>query len=294
MLPKISSAATGDVLASCSFDEAGTTATQVLTSCGWYKDPTIDISASIVADGHDGGKAISYYYPNTFDRNNPTDSEIVKVFAAPNFTQKSELTIEYWEKFDVPISVSGIWNVKSIRVYNGGSGYYMGGMMSRWTDGQWQQGNFATGTLTTESGVSFVNTDAGYCTLINGNSYNCPNGRASIKWTNETGTNWYKVRVYLKAPSSAAAADGVTKVWINDNLIYTVNYISGTSSWSPYITGINFHPSDDFFQGTSLAWQSQRVTFHHLYDDIKIYDGYVPPTSSDVVSPSQPSELNVQ
>jgi len=282
-MPCIGHAATGDVLFNCTFEGTGTTASQVVTACG-AQQWTIDNSASIVAGaGHDGGRAISYYYPNA-------GNEVIDLFQINNIN-KNEVTIEYWEKFDVNPSNSNVWNVKSTRAYtnvNGGADF-MGGMMSLWGGQMWQQGNFGSATMTTTSYANNVVIDpAGYCTG-SGTSYNCPNGRTSMNWSSGFGTSWHKVRIYYKVPASVSAADGITKVWIDDNLIYTLNNIKGTSTWSPYISYITFHPSDDFF-----ATSGTKFPFHHLYDDIKLYDGYVPPsTGGGTLTLSAPIGLKV-
>lgn len=282
-MPCASYAATGDVLFDCTFEGTSTRASQVVTACG-AEQWTIDNTATIVAGaGHNGGKAISWYYPNA-------GYETGDLFQISNIN-KREVTLEYWEKFSVNPGNSSIWNVKSSRAYtNVNSGAdFIGGMMSLWGGQQWQQGNFGGGTLTTTSAASNVIIDANaYCTG-SGSTYNCPNGRASMNWSPGFGTSWHKVRIYYKAPASVSAADGVTKVWIDDNLIYTISNIKGTSTWSPYITHITIHPSDDFFQGVA----GNKFTFNHLYDDVRLYEGYVPPSGGGTQSLAAPTGLKI-
>jgi len=279
----ISNAATGDVLFNCTFDGAGSTPAAVVANSGGYGG-SMNNSATIVTGGHDGGKAVSYYYPNG-------GSEIIDAFQTPNFN-KQELTVEYWEKFDVDPKSSGIMNVKSIRAYVGpNSSDYMAAIMSAHNNGAWYQSTWASGsgTLTTTSSVTgVVNDPSAYCTG-SGTNYTCNNGRLELSWTPGWGTSWHKVRVYMKVPSSSSAADGITKVWIDDNLIYTLSNIKGNSTWYPYTTYILFHPSDDFFQGGS----GTKFAFHHLYDDITVYEGYVPPKASTVSVISAPQGLRI-
>lgn len=283
-LPCISYAATGDVLFNCTFDGPGTTPSQVVTNCGGNSDGSMDKSSAIVTGGHDGGKALSYYYPNA-------GAEVVNAFQTPTFN-KQELTAVYWEKFDVDPSSSGIMNVKSIRPYVGpNAGDYMAAIMSAHNNGAWYQSSWASGsgTLTTTSSVNNVVIDpSAYCTG-SGNNYNCTNGRLELSWNPGWGTSWHKVRVYMKTPSNSSTADGITKVWIDDNLIYTLSNIKGNSTWYPYTTYILFHPSDDFFQGVA----GTKFAFHHLYDDITVYEGLVLPQSTTAQAPPPPSGLKI-
>jgi hypothetical protein len=282
-IPSMSHAATGDVLFNCTFDGAGSTPSQVVANCGGSSDGSMNNSSAIVTGGHDGGKAISYYYPNN-------GAEVIDAFQTPTFN-KQELTVEYWEKFDVDPKSSGIMNVKSMRPYVGSnSSDYMAAIISAHNNGAWYQSTWAggSGTLTTTSNATNVVIDSSaYCTG-SGTNYNCNNGRLELSWTSGWGTSWHKVRVYMKVPSSSSTTDGVTKLWIDDNLIYTLTNIKGNSTWAPYTTYILFHPSDDFFQGIT----GNKFTFHHLYDDIKVYEGYVPPSTSGT-SLASPSGLKV-
>lgn len=272
IIPLTGSAATGDVLFNCTFDGAGSTPAQVVANCGG-SGGTMNNSSTIVTGGHDGKKALSYYYPNT-------GREIVDLFTSPALN-KQEITVDYWEKFDVDPSQSGIWNVKSIRPYVGSGGNdYMAAIMSLHNGAQFYQSTWGgTGLLTTTADVASVNLGSEFC-KGSGTSYTCPLGRMELKWKPSWGTDWHNVRVYIKVPSSASSSDGLTTVWIDGKLIYKLTNLSPSSLWSsnwrPYTTYITFHPSDDFFQGVS----GTKFPFHHFYDDITIYEGYVPPTSN--------------
>jgi len=284
-------AATGDVLFSCTFDGAGTLASEVVANCGGA-GATMDTVASIVTGGHDGNKAVSYYYDN-----NPNDGhEIVRGFSTPTLN-KQQITVDYWEKFDVPESVSGIWNVKSIRPYVGSGGNdYMAAIISRHNNGRWYQSTWGTATLTTESGM-VSNVDDDNCSGTS-SPYTCT-ARLSFNYVPSWNTNWKHIRVYIKPPSSDSSADGEVILWLDGEKIYTLSNINKSSLWStgwqPYTTWVLFHPSDAFFEDTvgEDDWIGQRVAFHHSYDDITIYEGYIPPGGADTVAPANPSGLSV-
>lgn len=274
--------ATGDVLYTCTF-ESGTTPLNAVQACGGNALTTINDVAQIVTSGHDGGKAISYYYPYT---TGGSSTSIESPFWTPSIN-KPDITVEYWEKFDVLESASHSWNIKSIRIYNGSD--FIGGMMSRWTSGDalgnssWNEGHLGlspAGTLTIGS-VDYVNQNAGYCTATAAPSvFSCPNNQMALHLTPDAGTNWRKIRIYIKSPSTpGTTADGVVMVWVNDQLAYTLSNIIGNATMTNLVTGMNFHPSDDYFLGGTGP------TYHHLYDDITVYDGYVPPIA-DTTAPT--------
>ncbi len=273
------------VLWQCTFDESGATAADIVAKSGatpYFSSGT----TSIIAGGHDGRKAISWYYSNS-------GNETGDIFAI-NIAKKQEITFVYWEKFDVASSASSIWNVKSIRVFNDQAGQnFLGGIMSRWGAGFWQQGNFGSAKLATTPLVITVNTTPDYCPG-SGHSFTCnpptPPGRTALNWAIGSDTSWYKIRIYMKAPSSDNAADGVTKVWINEGLMYTLSEMTPDlrSQHYPYFTSITVHPSDDFLQAVG----GNRFPFHHLYDDMILYEGLVlPPGAADTAVPVAPSNL---
>jgi len=95
-------------------------------------------------------------------------------------------------------------------------------------------------------------------------------------------------------PSPIGAANGITKLWIDETLIYTLTNIKGPPTgytpWTNNITYIIVHPSDAF-------WDSEgaKPPFHHGFDDITAYEGYVQPGdgSSDTTPPAAPQGLSV-
>lgn len=325
ILPRIVFAGVGDVLTSCDFEGGTGSALSAVGACtNWGKVSDIDTVASIVTGGHDGGKAISYYYPNL-------GNEVVKTFWTPSLPQRQEITLDYWEKFDTDLPSSNIWNVKSVRPYVGAtvsnSNNYMAGTMSRHNSSYWYQSRWGNASLDVTSAVNFVSTSSGYCTGSGFNflcnSSQTSDGRMEVGFVNLWGTSWHNVRMYIKVPSNNTSADGETKVWIDGTLVYTLRNITPSSNWSadwlPYTSSITFHPSDDFFEPADKTncddqvhacgphtntidpakpycpWTCDKKTdFHHLYDDIVVYDGYVPPAGGDIVAPASPSVLNVQ
>jgi len=292
-VPAVGQAATGDLLFNCTFDGSGSSVSSVVSACGanGFSDPNFT-HASVATGGHDGGKYVNWYYPNN-------GAEIDELFTIP--VGRPEITLVYWEKFDKNASVSGNWNVKSTRAYtnSAGSNAYIGAMMSRWGNGQWQQGVFYSGTMTKSSAVTYVTGPPdyanSYCTYSSGNTYNCGNGSygavSVLSSPSLRDTAWHKVRIYYKMPSSTTSSDGITTLWIDETQIYSITNMRGTPSgyttWSNNITHITVHPSDDFFSSAG-----DKTTFNHGFDDITVYEGYVPPSGTTTLSApplSQPS-----
>jgi len=287
LVPAVSYSAPGDILFKCNFDEPGATAGEVVTACGG-KPGTMDISSKIVSSGHDGGKAVSYYYPNS-------GKEVVNVFQIPAIN-KQEITINYWEKFDVDPSKSTIWNVKSMRPYIGSGGNdYFGALVSMWGGQMLYQSPMGSGSaiLTTTSNVTKVNLDnygTDYCSSTGEtNTYTCPHVHMALEWTPGFGTSWHNVTMYIKVPSGIEVSDGMIKLWIDGKLIYSIDSMPPsplwTTGWTPTIKNISFHPSDDFFTGGDATWAAMRFPFNHLYDDIKVYEGQVPPIKASLDPP---------
>jgi hypothetical protein len=276
MLTTSAAAATGDVLANCNFESAGTT-TQVLNGCGFA---TLNQSTGSIASGEgwNGSKCYKGYYPA-----NTSDLDSARFWTA--IGNKKEITIVYYERFSIPTQSNYGWNFKGVRAKNGDADY-MGGTVSQWSrdggDSWFLYGHLGSATLTTTSAVNRVNTYAGYCTSTGGSTYSCGNQLAvEFAPALQFGVSWRKVRFYLKAPTSVTARDGVAKLWIDETLVFTVTNIAGNSSMLPYFTYVDFRPSDDFFNGYP------KPALYHYYDDITIYEGLVPPQGT-YSAPSQP------
>ena len=252
-IPSPCFSATGDVLFECTFEESGADAAAAVTSCGGNPGSMND-AATIVTGGHDGGKAVNYYYPNL-------GNEVVKSFTT-SALNKNEITITYWEKFNVAPSLSSIWNVKSVRPYIGSGGNdYFGALLSLWGGGRLYQSPMGggTATLTIEESVQEVKLneyDTDYCDFVSGDTYTCPYVHMALSWTPGFGTSWHKIAMYLKVPSSTSSTDGAIKVWIDGVLIYSIANMPPsslwTSGWTSTIKNVSFHPSDDFFTGGEM------------------------------------------
>ena len=282
-------AATGQELFNCTF-QAGTSVAESVSGCRGvaFQNPNFPHAKLIATGGHDGQRYLSYNWPGGY--------EVGDHFSIP--VNRPEITLVYWEKYDVPESVAYDWNCKGTRAYtdpNGGSSY-IGAIMSRWYDSQWQQGVFGTAKATTTSNVTSVTGGANYCTSTGTNTYNCGSGSygaISVKLP-DRGTTWHKIRAYYKMPTSPTAKDGLTTMWIDEKPIYYLTNISGSPQasgfipWTNNISHIVVHPSDNYMDDNG-------PTFNHGYDDIVVYEGYVPPgTEITPKKPSAPSSFSVK
>lgn len=290
LMPCMSYAATGDIIFQCNFS-ASTTPSTAVTSCGAALDQssTFDILSAngrlyiSTTGGRPGGDG--YYIYNQHD-SAPTDDND-HIFTVSLGSGRTEITAEYWEKFSVWPILNG--NTKGCRFYdtgNGGDAYYMAPLSAHYNT-YWYTSVFTIGTMTPTSYVTSVRTGHSEDCASNGDgTYTCPNpalygtGRVEVKWSTDGGTTdgygtvWRKVRVYAKLPSTSSSRDGIQKLWIDDHEIFTVEDIQASVSGGQTFTGLNFYPSD---ASTSTGW-------YHAYDDITVYEGYVPP--GDAPSPS--------
>jgi hypothetical protein len=276
-------AATGDTLWSCNF-ETGASPSAAVTACGGGYDSSINTDAVIATgEGHDGNKAIRYYHPDA------APDEIVSLFNTPALN-KQEVTLDFWEKYSVPENAVGvIWNCKSFRMMNGPDDAYdyMAGVISRHDAGYWYQSYWGNGTTPanlTINPATVMDDVSSDCTFVSTNHYTCAH-KLQVGYQTQWGTNWRHIRVYVKIPTNDSSSDGATTVWINDELFYTLTNITRGDSWGslpggwyPYVSAITFHPSDDFY--------STGVAFYHYWDDIVVYEGYVPPTGGDTTPPT--------
>jgi len=200
--------------------------------------------------------------------------------AIPNGGAK-EITIVWWERFDVwPIAWSS-GGIKSIRPYHGnGSGDYFGTLISfhggnSMYSSSWRGGvvDFNTLDVVTDI-VVHKYTDDGYPTLISGNTYETVN---KIKWSWEgMGTEWRKMRQWIKMPTNLATADAEAKLWIDNKLHYHLYNatVKDTGTSVDKITRVAFAPVDE-----------SATPHEHWYDEITIYEGYVPPDGSPLPTP---------
>ena len=287
-------AATGQELFNCTFKD-GTSVAESVSGCGAkdFYDSNFPHARLVASGGHDGGRYLSYNYPNA-------GYEVGDYFNIP--VNRKEITLVYWEKYDVGDRVSNNWNCKGTRAYTNadGGGAFIGAIMSRWGAASWQQGVFYSANMTTTSAVTSVIGGSSYCTATGTNTYKCGGdgvyGAAAVNWAG-FGTAWHKIRAYYKMPTTKTSNDGLTTVWIDEKPLYYLTGIGGpppnytTVPWTDYITHVRVHPSDDFFEQAN-----DKVAFNHGYDDIVIYEGYVPPgtTITPPKKPSAPSSFSVK
>jgi len=265
-------AANGDTIYQCDF-ETGSTVVDALTACG-TDDWASQTGVSLSSDAHGGSKAYSSPLPSVvyapFDVSIPYNS----------------VTAVYWEKYDTadPNPGSTVWNVKTTRFYISGAGYYP--FMSRhngdWFTSGWGDNNTTNVNVAATSAVTQI-ANSGYpiscdqyvgpatCTSTEGKyewHWYPIDTRATSGWNDE---GWHKVRIYAKVPTTSSATDGEVKVWIDDVLITTVTGIAHTpgQTWGTSFELLRFNPSSEFLSGS--------YSVNHLYDDMVVYEGYVPP-----------------
>jgi len=90
------------------------------------------------------------------------------------------------------------------------------------------------------------------------------------------GTAWRHMREYVKAPT-AGQSDGEVKLWIDDNLIFSVTNANlyNLNNGGSTITHITVAPVDE-----------SATAHEHWYDNITVYEGYVPPGEAPASSGS--------
>ncbi len=258
------------VLFKCDFEGTGKPS-QVWENAGGWSDGQIDGVASIVSGGYNGGKCIKKSAPSW------GTLELSGLNASP-------ITVVYYEKFDKwPIAGA---NIKGIRpFYDNDATLYFSTSICAHFDTAWYSSYWQSATLTPTSKINWLQEDSNYCTKNGNGTYNCPN-RLRFTWTPGFGTEWRKVRMYIKVPSSDSAYDGETKLWIDEQLVYTLSNIKKDPGGTNRITSIRFFPSDE-----------ANTSYGHYYDDITVYAGYVPPdgssSGSDTTAPATPVGLKV-
>jgi hypothetical protein len=102
--------------------------------------------------------------------------------------------------------------------------------------------------------------------------------------TDGMGTQWHFIRIYSKIPSTDTSQDGILRMWIDEQQLFTIDDLQklagagGTNT----TTSVRFFPSDQ-----------AGVPYEHYLDDVVIYSGYVPPPGGDRVAPAAPQNLRV-
>ncbi|MDZ7833632.1 MAG: hypothetical protein U5L07_17945 [Desulfobacterales bacterium] len=199
----------------------------------------------------------------------------------------SEITIVWWERYDTwPLEWS-VGGCKSIRPYNGSSSdEYLAALIS------FHGGDYMYLSTWEEATVEFnpdvvteVRTNTySYCTENPDGSYDCPHGRIGWQWEG-MGTEWRKMRQWIKMPTSYSSGDGEIKLWVDGKLHYHVYDKDMWDRGGLEIESVAFAPVDE------------SATPHgHWYDEITIYEGYVPPDDepTDNLEPLEaPTELEL-
>ncbi|NTW27421.1 MAG: hypothetical protein HGA36_03785 [Candidatus Moranbacteria bacterium] len=303
-LPNFASAAPGDILWQANFDH-GTPSDpkSVVLADGGVVWSSLNFNAFTSVPSAGGWDDGSYLHKvHSSAATDYTGSG----FSSFHFTPKSEATFVYWERYQS--GTTTLWNNKGSRVRDTGN-YYYGAIMSQWnlsydscllpgcstigpalymSNDSAGTGGPTSWTLVPTNAVTSIDANAGYCTFLGNNQYACP-GRVALHWTTDGGVTenfgenkWHKFRIYSKVPSSNVASDGLIMLWIDDVLVYTLQDISSSLTGGNLLSHIEFYPSE-----------TTDGSFVHDYDDIVIYEGYVPPSGTDTVPPSAPTELGV-
>lgn len=195
----------------------------------------------------------------------------------------SEITMVWHERYSVwPLEWS-VGGCKSMRPYNGsGSQEYIFGLISFYNgnrmyinkgDSTWI--DFNPDVVTT------FGDRTGHCTPPEGETDFYCDSASSWIWEG-MGTSWRKMRIWIKMPTDYTSADGEAKFWVDGNLhwhFYDLDmYDKGTTN----IINVLFAPVDE-----------SATPHEHWYDEITIYEGYVPPDDSSVESsePLEPPDL---
>ncbi len=187
-----------EVLFQCDFNGTGTFQEQ-WEGAGGTTYENSRARGSIVDGGVNGGKCLKMDISTNVDAGFP-----VYVGANP-------ITIVYWEKFDKYPIAGG--NIKGVRPYYGtNGGDYMASTITAHFDDKFYLSAWQEAKLITEENVVAVDESENYCSNIGANTYQCNNGRMRLNWTPGFGTEWTKVRLYIKLPSDQETNDGEIKV----------------------------------------------------------------------------------
>ncbi len=203
-------------------------------------------------------------------------SSVIASFSA--YVNSDPVTIVYWERFDkYPIADA---NIKGVRPYYGpNGGDYMAATMSQHFNDKFYISTWREAKVFTGANVTAIQKDENYCENIGVDTYRCDNGRVRINWEPGFKTNWTKVRLYINLPSSPETNDGEIKAWLNEELTLTVTEILGKADIGQNTTSILFAPSD-----------AASESYNHFYDEVTIYQGYVPP---EPVGENEPPTISI-
>lgn len=268
LLPSIVWAATGDVVYQCTFGASSV--------CGASTNGGFT-GTYPATGGHDNGRYINFAVTGG------SGDLLYDPFWIYGFAH-ADVTVTYWEKYDVAIGAYD-WNMKSCRVFAPSETPYFS-FTSREHDGYQVTDNpnrtmywkVPTGAdVITWDGCSLSSSSGGY------DNYTCTGTgylNASGVTPDFSDTDWHHVRYYVKPPSSTSATDGLIRIWIDDVLVAEANPVNGVSGTATSVGVIRFHPQDGYIgSGPSV---------NHSYDDIVVYEGYVPPSDTPATGTLRP------
>lgn len=202
---------------------------------------------------------------------------------------KNEITVVYYTKFSEPMGNITAANFKSIRPYVGGGNYYMA-TITGWNTGgnedfyiSLNYGTVQPSSIFTIRGPRWVG-DTAYAVSNGDGTWNLPEGRLAGSFNqggyDGFGTQWTKVRQWIKLPSSTSGTDGESKLWVNDELAFHL-YNSHMTATQATFSEFTFYPSSEATE-----------TFEQWMDDMVVYEGYVPP-SGEPLDVCDSSHLNL-
>jgi hypothetical protein len=200
-----------------------------------------------------------------------------------------EITVVYKVKFDSSNRAINDGNIKGVRPLQGSSGSYTFATLDAHFGRDFYMASWENGaTLSPESVVTFVNTNAPYCTQLMGD-YDC-NKRMQISFTVDSmdgypANTWREVRHWFKLPTSGTSADGEAKMWVDDTLVFHLTDVDQDDEDNTVFSSLLFYPSSEDCDDDVEHW----------LDEMKIYEGYVPPGSSysHKRTPSAPTNLQI-
>lgn len=188
-----------------------------------------------------------------------------------------EITIEWGERYNVwPLEWS-LGGCKSIRPYHGsGSGHYMAAFITYHGGNSMYMSSWENATLNITDEITDVVVnddpwDEGWCEPQNPDgTFDC-NGRLKYSWEG-MGTDWRKMRMWIKMPQDFTTGDGEIKLWVDGQLHFHLHEIYMDPEGVPETTRVLFAPVDE-----------TATPHEHWYDEITIYKGYVPPSQQAAV-----------
>lgn len=215
---------------------------------------------------------------------NATDGDATAFWDYGMPANLKEVTVVWWERYSVWPLTWDTGGCKSIRQYNG-DGNYFGALISFWNSGFFGNQNDMYVAVWVNATV-WLNSTVGSARIeeASGDGWMVPQGDdvylapARLAWNWEgMGTQWRKMRYWIKMPTSLTSADAEQKLWIDNELhfhLYNATLKNASGTTVPFVTSIRFAPVDE-----------SATPHEHWYDEITIYEGYVPPDGEPLPDP---------